>query len=338
MNSLKKLLEEVELTNKRHGLIAKNDSLVIGVSGGPDSVGLLYILCKMRRKYNLKLSAAHLSHGLLKTQSRYHLALVRKISNALELPFYSKEVRLKSIAAKTGRSLEEAGRIERYRFFTETAAKIHARKIVTAHTLDDQAETVLMRLLRGTGVRGLAGIPYKRREGECTIIRPLLDCSKKDVLLFLKKHKILYAIDKTNRNLDFTRNRVRHYLLPALERDFNPRIRESLASFQEIFGQTQTYIESEALRAYKKCVASETAGKKSVILLKVPILKKLHPAILREVLFIALSRKKGDARRVSHAHITAIESILKSSLKKNAEIHLPGPVLARKNGIQLALI
>src|SRR3989344_6614958 len=178
MPILKTLLHQMELSNRKHRLFHERDSVVVGLSGGPDSVALLTLLSKLRRKYSLKIVAAHLNHGLSKKQAHSFYVLAKEAAEALKVPFYSKTVAVKRLAKRDKRSLEEMGRMVRYRFFEEIAAKTKCRKSATAHTLDDQAETVLMRIFRGSGLRGLTGIPYKRKQGRFELIRPLLSVEK----------------------------------------------------------------------------------------------------------------------------------------------------------------
>ena len=220
-------------------LFKKNDALVVGVSGGPDSIALLYLLEKLKKKYAFKINVAHLNHGLFKSESKKYFQLVKKTAAALGVPLYSKSIDLRNLAKKRRRSIEEMGRIERYSFFESIAAKTHSNKIVTAHTLDDQAETVLLRLLRGSGLKGLMGIPAKRSQGKYQVVRPLLSTEKKELLSFLKENKIQYLQDKTNTDTAFTRNRVRHRLIPLLVKSYNPQIKNSLANLRSMCEEIQ---------------------------------------------------------------------------------------------------
>ncbi len=328
MRLFKHLLQEVELANKRYGLFKKGDSLVAAVSGGPDSMALLALLSKLQHKYRLKIVVAHVNHGLLKRQSAAAQTLVKRFSEALSFPFYSKTIDLKALAKKNRRSIEEMGRMERYRFFEEIAKKSRSRKIVTAHTLDDQAETVLLRLLRGSGLRGLAGIPPIRKQGPFEVIRPLIDSQKDSLLKFLRESHIRFAVDRTNQSTVFTRNRVRHELIPALKSDYNPQIEHALSSLQEICRQTQDYMDRVSAKAFKNCLCRSARGKR--VSLKVQNLKKLHPAVLREVLFQALLYKKGDLKRFSYDHVAGIVDLLHSD-EDALESHLPGPLTVRKS-------
>lgn len=218
--------------NARWGLIRRGDRVLIALSGGPDSTALAYLLSLWKRKYSLRLSAAHLHHGLSPQNDRA-LTLARQTAEALGMPFHTKKVRVRALAKKHRLSVEEAGREARYAFFDSLCRRRRLNKVATAHTLDDQAETVMMRLIRGCGLHGLSGIPPKRPLGRARVIRPLLDCRKADLLLYLKQRKIAFQTDRSNASPRFTRNRVRAELLPWIGRHLNPSIHETLAGFAE---------------------------------------------------------------------------------------------------------
>jgi tRNA(Ile)-lysidine synthase len=326
--SVRRLIEKIEKLNRAHGLICRNDRLAVALSGGPDSVALLHILSKFQKKYSLRIVTAHLNHGLQKEKAKQFESLSRRASQALGFPFFLKKVNLRAEARRSGRSLEEAGRVERYLFFKNVAKKTHSQKIVTAHTLDDQAETILMRVLRGSGLHGLAGIPAKRTEGRFQVIRPLLGCEKKELLLFLKQEKISFCKDPTNESSQFTRNRIRNKFLPMLEKSFNPSIKKSLANLKSICEDAQDFIEAAACGAFKKCQKKKTAGKK--IFLDVPCLKKLASAVRREVLRLALCEKKGHLRQIGYDHLSRLMEAVDSP-RPRLEIQLPGGLVVKKN-------
>lgn len=332
MSHLRRLLQQIEITNRRHSLVCQGDSLVVGLSGGPDSAALLELLSKLRRKYSLTITAAHLDHGLSAHSSEY-LATAKHASQKLKVPFYSKKVHLRILAKKSGRSLEEAGRIERYRFFEEISGKVRAQKIVTAHTLDDQAETMLMRIFRGSGLRGLSGIPYRRTHGAYEVIRPLLDCSKKKLIAYLKENRVPFCVDKTNRDPNFTRNRIRHKVLPLIERSFNPQIRQNLASLRDVCETAQDHLDRIAKKALQRCLKKSAPRYVSLDLRE---LKRLHPAVLSETLFMALSAVRGDSKRFTYEHLSAVAGALDSK-EKGIEIQLPGGVRVKKNESSLII-
>ena len=323
---MRQLLEAIEKTNQRHHLFQKGDGVVIGLSGGPDSTALLLLLLSYQRKYGLRLFAAHLNHNLLPGEARQSELFSEKLTGRLNVPFFRKKINLKKIAAKNKKTLEEMGRIERYRFFNTIAAKVGAQKIATAHTLDDQAETILMRTARGAGLKGLSGIPVKRNEGGFQVIRPLLNISKKDIVQFLKKSGEAFRSDSSNKKDIFTHNRVRNTLIPWMENHLNPQIKQSLSGLGKICEEAQNLTESLAKKALKNCLLKRSAAN---VILDVSKLQRLHPAVRSEALFQALAMLKGDRLRFGAHHIEAIRAILESS-ENRLETHLPGAVTAVK--------
>jgi tRNA(Ile)-lysidine synthase len=218
--------------NRRHALVCRGDRVLIALSAGPDSTALAHLLCLWRRKYGLRLAAAHVHHGL-SSQNDRALKGSRETARRLGLPFYSKKISVRTLAKRRKKSLEEAGRDARYAFFESLTRKLRMNKVATGHTRDDQAETVLMRLVRGCGLDGLGGIPAKRPLGRAEVIRPLLDCRKEELARFLKENGIRFQTDRSNTSARFTRNRVRNELLPWIARHMNPSIHETLAGFAE---------------------------------------------------------------------------------------------------------
>ena len=332
MKILKKLLEQIDLTNRRQNLFHKKDSLLLAVSGGSDSLALLVLLDTLKNKYRWRLAVAHVDHGLQRNR-RQAQRIVEQYCRERALPFYSKKVNLRASAKRHKISLEDAGRFERYRFFEQTAGRLGADKIVTAHTADDQAETVLMRLFRGAGFRGLSGIPFKRRSGGHTLVRPLLACSKKDLTALLKERRLPFVPDPSNRDVQFLRNRVRHQLLPMLRRSFNPRVDEQLISLQNICRDVQRLIDKQAARHYARCVLKSNARE---VRFKLRTLDRLDPAIESEVILLALSHLKGDGAGFGYSHIQAILDLVRSG-RPEAQTHLPHGLRAVKTKQELRL-
>ncbi len=335
MKSIKKILETVELTRKRHALFHKNDAIVLAVSGGPDSIALLRILLALQKKYSLKLVVAHVNHGLWPQQAKRHEALVRQSCEKLGLPFRIKRIKLKEIAKRLGRSLEEAGRIERYRFFEKIAGRFGCQSIATAHTRDDQAETVLLRIIRGSGIKGLSGIPYKRAQGRFAVVRPLLDVEKSALVRFLRKNGLRFCIDRTNRDTTFLRNRVRRRLLHVLEHEFNPNIKSALASLQRVSQEIQDCLDGISSIALQACRIRTRSKRRAT--LHVKKLQRYHPAIQREVILRALTQVKGDTRRVGFSHLAAVADMLRPGHKPLLETHLPGFVCIRLRNNRLII-
>ena len=202
---------------KEHNLITPGDLLVAGISGGPDSMALLHILLQLRPRLNFELVAAHLNHGL-RPEAAAEEEFVRDYCQARQVPFYSRRVDIEEIAVRDKKSVEEAGRNCRYQYFNELVAQLGGTRIATAHHRDDNAETVLLNIIRGSGIKGLRGI----RPVNGIIIRPLLCVDKNEIETYLAENSVKYCIDLSNYSTDYLRNRIRHNLLPLLEQDYNP--------------------------------------------------------------------------------------------------------------------
>jgi len=239
MKITKTILGRMNLLNRRHALVGRGDKILVALSGGPDSTALLHLLQLWKQKYALKIAVAHVHHGLSAQNGRGE-RLARQTARSFGLPFYSKKISVRLLAKKDRSSLEEAGRDARYSFFSALARRLRMNKVATAHTLDDQAETVLMRIVRGCGLHGLKGIPVKRSLGNAQVIRPLLSCRKKELLHFLEQNNIPFQSDRSNRSARFTRNRVRNELLPWIGKNLNPSIHATLAGFAERAADRET--------------------------------------------------------------------------------------------------
>ncbi|MCM8797366.1 MAG: tRNA lysidine(34) synthetase TilS [Candidatus Omnitrophica bacterium] len=303
------LLEKINQTIKKYALIKRNDRILVGVSGGPDSVTLLYALSRIRKELNLILHVAHLDHALRK-DSEKDADFVRNLAQSLNIPFTS--VRLNPRALSKRGSLEEIARNARLEFFFKVAKRIRADKIALGHTLDDQAETVLMRILRGAGLYGLSAMLPKRKICGVQIIRPLIGVRRSEIEEFLKKKGIRARFDPSNRQDIYFRNKIRNKLLPYLEKGYNRNIREVLANMAEVLAADYDYLSSVANRALLKQSNRFSVEK----------LKRLHPSIRRLVFRQAIAKLKGDTRRITFQHIKEIEDLL-FNRPRNSIVDLP---------------
>jgi tRNA(Ile)-lysidine synthase len=213
-------------------------TVAVAVSGGADSVALLRALCRVKQGGAGRLCAAHFNH-YLRDEAVEDQRFVEGICEQLGIPCESGGAAVAEIAASTGEGVEEAARRLRYAFLASAAGRLGARFVATAHTANDQAETILHRILRGTGIGGLAGMPRVRALGPATLIRPLLTLRRTEVLAYLHDLKQGYREDTSNANRRFTRNRLRHELLPLLAREFNPRIEEVLLRLGRLADEVQ---------------------------------------------------------------------------------------------------
>lgn len=271
-------VSNVRNTIRRHKMLEKGDSVLICVSGGPDSVFLTYTLNYLKKEFNLKLFIAHLEHGIRGKESFQDMRFVEKMSRDMGIRAITKRVKIKK--SKT-RSMEEIAREERYGFFKEAAKKFKVKKIATAHNLDDQAETIMMRVIRGVSVKGLGGIPPVRKEEGYVFIRPLIELEKMEILNFLNEKRIKYRVDKTNSDEKIFRNAVRKSILPFLSK-YNPKIKRSLSNLAD------NVRESAIQRSGKDAVkdALEKAGCN---------IKKLTHRHWKEIKFLIESAPRGKS-------------------------------------------
>jgi tRNA(Ile)-lysidine synthase len=224
MNSVRKVREAIAA----RGLIESGSRVVAAVSGGADSTALLVILKELSGEMDLELAAAHLDHRIRRGSAKEQVAVAR-FASSIDVPFLAGSIDVPAEARKRKIGIEEAARLLRYRFLERVAADFGARTVALGHTRDDQVETILHRILRGTGWRGLMGIPPRRG----IFVRPLLDCGRSELIDFLRSRKIAYITDESNRDEKYYRNRIRNRLLPYLRRHFNPAVDESIGRLQE---------------------------------------------------------------------------------------------------------
>ncbi len=221
-------------------------------SGGPDSTALFHLLRRLSEKWNFKLGLLHFNHYLRGAESRKDEQFVRKLATEFHVPCITGGKKVMRFARRDKESLEEASRKARYHFFVRAAKKARITKIALAHTLDDQAETVLMRMLQGTGLKGLLGIRGEIRLEKVRFFRPLLNILKREIMNYLKTEKIVYRLDSSNTSRQFLRNRLRRDWLPRFAREVNPRVVEALGRIPAIVKEECDWIEASEKEAWLK--------------------------------------------------------------------------------------
>ena len=303
-------------TIKKYKLIQSQDRILIAVSGGPDSLALLLQLFSLKNKLGLTLHIAHVDHGLRK-DSHSDTLFVESWARRLKLPISI--VRLDPKLKERKGSLEEIYRQARFDFLFKTAGKIKADKIALGHNLDDQAETILMRLLRGTGLSGLSGISAKRKMRNKILIRPLLETSRAEIEAFLKRKRIKPRIDSTNKEEVFFRNKIRHNLMPLLKEKYNQNIVEVLANLAESISYDYEYLDQIARNTLKG----------NNLRLNLKRIKSLHPAILRLKIRQSIACIQGDTRRIGFQHIKELEGLL-NNRPTGSIVDLPKGISAQK--------
>lgn len=240
------MLEKVQKTIEKYNMFQAGDKVVVAVSGGPDSLALLYILAQLQDKWNLKLAVAHYNH-LLRQEATDEASFVRCCAEELGMPVYIGEGDVARYARENNLSIQVAARELRYDFFEEILEQTGSQKLALAHQLEDQAETIVMHFLRGPSPRGLAGIPPVRGK----IVRPLIEISRREIDEYLSQKELKPVIDTSNYETVYLRNRIRLELMPALK-EYNPNLENRLLRGAEIFRAEDDYLEEETARQWAK--------------------------------------------------------------------------------------
>jgi len=251
------MLRKLKRTIERYRLLTPGDHVLVAVSGGADSMALLHALHGEARSLKITLAVAHLDHRIRGSVGEEDAAFVASFARKRGLQVITGRADVPRAAARRGVSLEMAAREARYRFLTRTARRVNATVIATAHNADDQAETVLLKLARGAGARGLAGIPRKTSIRGSMVVRPLLDVTRHEIIAYLQSQKQAWREDVTNSDLTFLRNRVRHEILPFLETTLNPSVRQVLRRTADVLGEEDRMLESAAGEALSSCLVKK---------------------------------------------------------------------------------
>lgn len=306
-----KLLENVKNNILEYDLIQDKDKIVVGVSGGPDSMFLLYALYKLKeslKEQNIEylIEVAHINHKIRK-EAGYDENLARTFAEKLGLTFHVLEFDVESEAKRLKIGTEECGRNIRYEFFRQVMKTTNATKIAVAHNAGDNAETIMLNFLRGAGIVGLSGMEYK----SSNIIRPILDIDKEDIIKYLDEENIPYAIDKTNLENIYTRNKVRNDLLVKIKNEFNPNIIKTLNRMAKINKQDAKIIEKAVDEAYNELNLIEEDNK--IILNTVKFNKnteEMRYRLLRKI----IEKLLGNTKDIEMIHIKDTCKLLKTNI------------------------
>jgi len=287
----------VRETIRGRGMLAGGERVVAAVSGGPDSAALLAGLAALREELRLDLHVAHLNHGL-RAEAAEDAEAVARLAEAAGCPYHGGAADVRAGAAREHRSIEDAARRARYAFLADVARRAGASVIATGHTLDDQAETVVMRLLRGSGPRGLAGIPPVRAHDGLRVIRPLIDTPRTEVAAYVARARLMVRDDATNRDLDILRNRVRLVLLPILQ-GYNPDVRGALVRLADVVRDEADAF--DILAAPR--IAAVLNGTDASVRVALEAFTELPAALQRRALREAVRRVSGNDAPVAFVHI-----------------------------------
>ncbi len=342
--------DRVRATIRRHGLLRRGDRVLVALSGGPDSVALFRVLRELEADGDLTVAGvAHLNHGL-REGADHDEQFARALAMHAGVPFRSDLVNVRARAAELKTSLEDAGRRARYELFERVATELDADAIATGHTRDDQAETFLLRLLRGAGPRGLGGIHYKthlpaeaptaRRPAEAPtarrlgswVIRPLLDLGRDELRAYLAAINQPFCEDESNRDVRIPRNKIRHELLPLLQREYSPQIVEVLAREALIAQQDEDRLQQEAIDLLDSIVLVNRAESLPVetVELNASALQGLPPALAARVAREAL-RILAPHRFLGTEHVEGLLDLVRSDVARS--VSLPGQQATRRGDV-----
>lgn len=337
-----RLIKSIQNFAFQNDLWEKDTKIVLGVSGGPDSVFLLDFFAHIAPKYDLKLHIAHVNYSLRGKDSEKDEAFVRRLGEKYDIEVSV----LKTKKAQYRGNLENSLRNIRYEFFEDTRKKLGFDLIAVAHTMDDQAETVLMRILRGSGLNGLGAM--KPKSGN--IIRPLLQTGRNVMVAYLKQKGLVFRTDLSNLDTKLTRNRIRHELIPFLEKNFNPSVKKTLSEWSAIVADDYDFIEKNAERFAKAackskeecfvfCARSKALRARSTTIpspenkcatFSGENFEKLHPSMRRQVLRIIIKNIKGKTEDIENKQVEEMLKVLKSTKSKPQTAFIAGLKILKK--------
>ncbi|MGO9015986.1 MAG: tRNA lysidine(34) synthetase TilS [Dissulfurispiraceae bacterium] len=314
------IIAKTKDTILKHSMLSHGDGVLAGLSGGPDSVCLLVVLHSLREHFGMNLYAAYVEHGLRPEETPAEIFFCEKLCLSLNVSFSVKSVDVKSFAKAQGLNKQEAARELRYKALNEAAHTAGAAKIALGHTADDQAETVIMRLLRGAGTLGLSGIPPVRKN----IIRPIIGVERKEIERFLETQKIGFLVDSSNLEDKYMRNKIRRTVMPALK-DLGPDMTITIGRTADICREEDDYLELQTTKALMKLISRKTDT--AIELFILPI-ERMDKALVRRIIRRAVRAVEG-LRGIGFIHIEALLDLVKSG-HSGDRLYLPRGVRAIK--------
>lgn len=303
------LKEKVIETIKKYNLIKDSEKIVVGVSGGPDSICLINILNEIKKDGIIKfeLVVCHINH-MIREEAKSDEEFVESYCKEKHIPFFSKHAEVINIAKTEKIGTEEAGRKIRYEFFEEVLEKTNANKIATAHTKNDNAETVLMNIIRGSGLSGIKGITPIR---ENLYIKPLIESTREEIEEYCEQNKLDPRHDKTNDENIYTRNKVRNILIPLIEKEFNPNIIETIDRLSDLASKENEYLEEQTKLAFEKSIIK---NEKDEIILNLRMFNKENKVIKARLILYTIKRLKGSNNGISKIHIEDIIKLCENNI------------------------
>jgi tRNA(Ile)-lysidine synthase len=316
------MLEKIRAWIDKYKLLREGDKIVVACSGGPDSLALLHILARFRLEYNCSIVVAHVDHMLRGEESAMEAAFVVDFCAKRNLICYHTAINVPRVIMETGMSGEEAARVVRYQYLRQIAKQIGNAKIATGHHRDDQAETVLMNMLRGAGSAGIRGIQPINGD----IIRPLLSVSRSEIVSYCESEQLEPRYDSSNSKLNYLRNRIRIHLLPELEKQYNSTVKDALCKTATIIGDEHDFIQLTAKNLWTQVVEEC----ENCLFIAAEPMKLVHNAIKREIFRLVIEKKQGSLTGISFYHVeTLIEMLFNGRV--GSTIQLPGGLTISKS-------
>lgn len=317
------IYEKILNTIQEYKLIQNDDKIVLGISGGPDSMCMLDILNNMKRNQlieankrknheiilpviNFEIVVAHINH-MIRREASEDEQYVKDYCQKNKIEFYSKSIDVQKLANNNKIGTEEAGRKARYDFFDEVAKKTNANKIAIAHNKNDKIETIIMHVLRGSGIKGLIGIEPKRD----IYIRPLIECERTEIEKYCEEEKLKPRIDKTNFENEYTRNKIRNIAIPYIKEEFNPNIINTLERLSNLVCEEEEYMEKQVEKTYKDILIEE---KEKQIELDLKKFNSNEKVIKSRVILYTITRLFGNSKGIEKIHIEDIIKLCQNNI------------------------
>jgi len=316
-------LEQVKKTIEKYNMLELGDKIIVGVSGGPDSIALLAILNLLKEQYNLKLWVVHVNHMFRGEEAKREAEFVVSLAEKWELPCLVFEENVPALIAKEGLSPQEAGHRVRKQIYNEVKLKIGANKLALGHHADDRAETVLLHLIQGTGLDGLAAMPPKHG----WLIRPLSQVSKKSIITYCQNNDLPYCLDPSNTKTVYLRNKIRHNLIPYLIKEFNPQMVDNLLKLEDIVIEENDYLEKQVQKLLKNSLKEKKQGQ---LTLDLSQFNHFHPAVQRRIIRKVYKLLRPEEQNLAYVNVEQIINICQEQ-RGAKQIRLPKDILAKKS-------
>ncbi|MBQ9659429.1 MAG: tRNA lysidine(34) synthetase TilS [Clostridia bacterium] len=298
--------EKVLETIQKYNLIEAENKVILGVSGGPDSLFMLDILNKLKSKLNFEIVVAHVNH-MIREEANSEEEFVKEFCKKINVKFYSKRIDVINYANNNKIGTEEAGRKVRYDFFNEVLKLEKANKIAIAHNKNDKVETIIMHLLRGCGVSGLQGINPKNNN----VIRPIIEIERTQIEEYCEKNKLDPRIDKSNFENVYTRNKIRNIVLPYIKSEFNPNIIDTVTRLSEVITEENLFLEKLTIQNYNDILVNTTADEIQLDLKK---FNNLETVLKNRIILYAISKLRGGTQGIEKIHIKDIIKLCQNNI------------------------